>query len=401
MKYYYRIITTHVKEALDRGKSILLLGPRQTGKTTFIKTAIKPDISYSLIQPRDRFRYESNPSLLSDEIQAQILLQNLKNPIIAIDEIQKVPLLMDVIQDLIDQKIARFILTGSSARKLKYGSSINLLPGRLVLFHLDPLLINEITETLPSLEDLLIYGQLPAVINEPLARNKNKDLESYVTTYLEEEIRAEALVRNVTSFAKFLKLAATEAGQIINYSAIAQQIPYISHSTIANYFQILQDCLVVEKIEAFASNQVRKRLSKAPKFLFFDLGIRRLCANEGTLLPKANLGKLFEQFIGLELIHSGRFLPEPIQITHFRDHNGPEIDYILQYQNQYVPIEIKYTDSPKEKDARHLKQFLEEHPSVKTAYIICTTPKPFVITPKIIALPWQQLRLVFEYLTTL
>lgn len=395
MKYYLRKVTTVIQEALSRGKSILLLGPRQTGKTTIIKNEIKPDISYSLIQPRARHRYESNPSILGDEIKAQIKLQNLVNPVVAIDEIQKVPILMDVIQDLIDNKVARFVLTGSSARKLKYGSTINLLPGRINFFHLDPLLLSELDEISLSIEDLLMYGSLPGIINEPDYNAKSQDLESYVSTYLEEEIRAEALVRNLGNFSKFLALAAEESGQIINYAALSQAIG-VSRTTIIDYFQILEDCLIIERIEPLIITQTRKRLSKSPKFLFFDLGIRRLCAKESSSLPNAILGKIFEQWVGLELCRNSRFMPNPMRVCYWRDHNGPEVDYVLQYEQIYIPIEVKWTELPKEKDSRHLKIFLQEYPEAKQAYIICRTPHPVLITPQIIALPWQQINLIFE-----
>lgn len=390
MKYYHRKILPSMQHALTRGKSVLLLGARQTGKTTLINQELNPDISYSLIQPALRQRYEQNPSLLGNEIIAEIRLRNLTKPIVVIDEVQKIPLILDVVQDLIDKKIAQFILTGSSARKLKHGPSINLLPGRVLLMHLDPLMISEMGETLPALEKLLLFGSLPNIITESSDTDKNKDLESYVSTYLEEEIRAEALVRNMGHFSKFLYLAASESGKMINASQLSQAIG-VSHSTVAGYFQILQDCLIAERIDPLIESRTRTRLSKASKYIFFDLGIRRLCAEEGAQLPLTTMAHLFEQFVGLELIRNSRLMEESVKIRYWRDHAGPEVDYVIECNHNYTPIEVKWSEQPTEKDCRHLQIFLNEYTNAKQGYIICRTPKAFLITKNIMALPWQDI----------
>jgi len=389
MKYIKRKILPSISHALQRGKSILLLGARQTGKTTLIHEEIKPDISYSLIQPAIRQRYEMNPSLLADEILAEIQLKNLSEPIIAIDEVQKIPLIFDVVQDLIDKKIARFVLSGSSARKLKHGPSVNLLPGRVVLLQLDPLLISELTNVMP-LEQYLLYGSLPGIYNEQLFTDKNKDLDSYVKTYLEEEIRSEALVRNIGHFAKFLYLAATESGNLIHFNQLSQKIG-VAHTTIASYFQILEDSLIIERIQPLTHSNTRNRLSKATKYLFFDLGIRRLCAEEGSQLPLTTLSHLFEQFVGLELIRNARFIEDPIHIRYWRDHAGPQVDYVIEYNGNYCPIEVKLNDQPTEKDCRHLSLFLNEYPNTTKGYVICQTPKPFLIRKNIMAISWKDI----------
>jgi predicted AAA+ superfamily ATPase len=391
MEYFSRKITESIKHALERGKSVLLLGSRQTGKTTLIQAQLKPDLYYSFIQPAVRLRYERNPSLLASEIEAEIKLRSLKKPLIALDEVQKIPLIMDVVQDLIDRKVARFILTGSAARKLKHGASLNLLPGRIVLLRLDPLLLSEMPTPLPNLHDLLLYGTLPGIVTESSNEDKNIDLDTYVKTYLEEEVRAEALVRNIGHFAKFLLLAASESGNLINLTKLSQEIG-IAHTTIAAYYQILEDCLLIEKVQALTKSRTRQRLSKAPKFIFFDLGIRRLCAEEGNQLPLSTYGKLFEQFVGLELIRNARLLKESTRISYWRDHNGPEVDYVVEQAGTYTPIEVKWTDMPSENDCRHLKVFFEEYQDqAKQAYIICQTPKRYFITKNIIALPWQEI----------
>lgn len=397
MTYLNRQIFSVTQHALNRGKSVLLLGARQTGKTTLIHQQIKPDIYYSFIQPAIRQRYEMNPSLLAGEIEAEIRVKKLQDPIVVIDEIQKVPLVLDVVQDLIDRRVARFILTGSSARKLKRGATINLLPGRVVLLHLDPLMLTEITESLPPISSLLLYGSLPGIFTESLDQDRNIDLNTYVKTYLEEEIRAEALVRSIGHFAKFLLLAASEAGNIINLRKLSQEIG-VAHSTISGYFQILEDCLILERIEPLTHSPIRSRLSKAPKYVFFDLGVRRLCAEEGINLPITNMSNLFEQFVGIELIRQLRLLMTPTKVLYWRDHAGPEVDYVIQHDKGYVPIEVKWSTHPTEKDCRHIKLFLSEYKNASEGYIVCQTQKRYLLADNITAIPWQEISLILDTL---
>lgn len=199
--YYPRAIEPELTRHLARGKSILLLGPRQTGKTTLIGS-LDADLSISLVSPGVRQRYERYPSLLAGEVRAlPRSAKRRKRPLVCVDEVQKVPALMDVGQELIDGGEAQFVFTGSSARKLRRTHEINLLPGRVVALRLDPLMIEELRPA--NVEDALLFGGLPAI--QPLRHKPDKetDLRSYVETYLEEEIRQEALVRKVGAFGRF------------------------------------------------------------------------------------------------------------------------------------------------------------------------------------------------------
>jgi len=388
MVYIKRKIERSISDALARDKSVLLFGARQTGKTTLIDK-IPADAKLSFIQPAVRQLYEKNPSLLTGRIEA---LKSDKNalPLVIIDEVQKVPEILDVVQDLIDRKIAKFILTGSSARKLKTQHKLNLLPGRVIVLNLDPLTIDELPETKKKLEDLLLFGALPGIINLTNNENREIDLRSYVTTYLEEEIRAEATVRNVASFSKFLTLAAAESGNLVNFSKLSQEIG-VAHTTISAYYQILEDCLVAEKIEPFTQTKFRRRLIKTPKYLFFDLGIRRLAAEEGTRPPLKNLGMLFEQFIGLELVRRTKLTYDKSKIYFWHDANGPEVDWVIAQNDQLIPIEVKWTDSPTINDAKHLKSFCSEYENTSNSYVICRVPHKIKLSEKIFALPWQDI----------
>ena len=390
MVYFTRQLEQSIQYTLKRGKSILLLGARQTGKTTLIERLTSATLSYSLVQVETRLRYEKNPALLAQEIMAAAQTSTSKLCVF-IDEIQKLPLLLDSVQDLIDRNIAQFILTGSSARKLKHGTNINLLPGRVVQLQLDPLILAEIPHPLPPIEQLLFYGSLPATITTISSQDKETDLRSYVGAYLEEEIRAEAMVRNVGVFTRFLELAAIESGNLINFKQLSQDIG-VARQTIAEYYQILEDCLIVEKITPLTKSKTRRLLSKANKYIFFDTGVRRLCANEGIRLPPQNMGMLFEQWAGLELSRISRLAAHAFKVHYWRAHSGPEVDYVLAKENNYIAIEVKWTATPSTKDCRHLKLFLSEYGTAKQGFIICNTPKKLMLTENIMAIPWQEIQ---------
>lgn len=394
MTYLPRLIEKNILDTLERGKSVLLLGPRQTGKTTMIKHAIRPDISYSFAKAAIRQRYEQNPALFESE-----LIEQLKTythpPLVCIDEVQKIPRVMDIAQHLIDDNLARFILTGSSARKLRHNREINLLPGRVVSLAMTPLLYQEIVDQTPTLENILLYGTLPGIILDPDDEAREIDLSSYVATYLEQEIRAEAVVRNLGSFSRFLQIAAGEAGRHINFTRLSQDIG-VADTTISNYYQILEDCLIVLRVDPLIDGQTKRRLIKSPKYLFFDLGIRRACANEGTGFQRKVMGELFEHYVGNELIYQSQLDHPHVKVKYWRDVAGPEIDYVLDASHQFIPIEVKWSDNPTFTDARHLIKFMQEYPSAKMSYIVCRTPRSYKLAENVTVIPWQKISAVFE-----
>ncbi len=392
--YLQRLIEPTLRDIIAQGKSILLLGARQTGKTTLLKHLGVADLTYSLLDPELRLRFEKSPGLLGQEIKAYTLLHKLHRlPIVIIDEVQKIPALMDAIQLLIDDHVAQFILTGSSMTKLRRHAQFNLLPGRVINFHLDPLSLPELNKPLPELETLLTFGSLPGIFLETITATKELLLDSYVKNYLEEEVRGEALVRHLGSFARFLEIAAMEAGKQINIHKLSQDLGVGRH-IITEYFKVLEDCLIAEKIPAITNSTTRKRLTKASKYLFVDLGLRRVAAGEGTTLSDTTAGPIFEQFVGTELLRLLRLRIPAAKLGYWRDHAGPEVDYVIEYNKQYCPIEVKWTKTPTLRDARHLFPFINEYPCDLPAYIICRTEKPLLLHPQIIALPWQELETV-------
>lgn len=372
-----------MRALVRRGRSVLILGPRQTGKTTLVGR-LEPRLSVSMVRPDTRQIYEKDPSRLTAEVEA--IGRGRRPPLVVIDEIQKVPALLDAVQDLIDRRRATFVLTGSSARKLRRGSNVNLLPGRLTAVRLDPLTLDELPGR--PLVDVLLYGALPAIAVQQSKKSRESDLESYVTLYLEEEVRAEALVRNLGSFGRFLELAAAESGLAVNFLKLSQEIG-VAHTTVQAYYQILEDCLIAERVEPLTASRTRRKLMKAQKYLFFDLGVRRLAAREGVAPPRDAWGRLFEQWVGLELIRRSRLSTSPACIRWWRDPDGPEVDWVIEHRRRLIPIEVKWTDTPSAKDIRHLKVFLSEYRAATDAYLVCRTPRRMKLADHIDAIPWQ------------
>lgn len=390
--YIHRLLEQKINEVLFSEKSLLLLGPRQTGKTTLL-AHFSANRLITLANPRDRVRYEKEPFALTAEIEA--LADKEKNPLVIIDEIQKIPILLDAVQDLIDRQIARFILTGSSARKLRRGDSINLLPGRVIPLRLDPFSQNELPAHYLILENLLLDGSLPEIVLQESAEKRETLLDAYVTIYLEEEIRAEAIVRDIGHFARFLELAASGSGKIVNFTKLSQEIG-VSHSTIVGYYDILEDCFIAERVEPITLSKTRKKLSRSQKYLFYDLGVRRLAAREGRQLPRDYMGHLLEHYIGLELICYMRIAQTRFRLKYWRDPAGPEVDWVVDTGDAYIPIEVKWTDMPGSQDIKYLQLFLNEYPQARKGFIICRTPHPMKLRENIIALPWDRLQDVFE-----
>lgn len=388
MKIIKRALQEKLTRTLKRGKSVLLLGPRQTGKTTLI-SQYKADLEITLLIAKVRRQYEADPDQLIREVQA-LKKANGPPPLVIIDEVQKVPDLMDGIQYLIDKNLGQFILTGSSARKLRHNKNINLLPGRLIQLYLDPIALGEAPTPHLPIEDFLLYGSLPAIYLESDPLIREEELDSYVDLYLEDEVRAEALVRDIGAFENFLQLAAIESGNIVNFDKISQEVG-VARTTIAAYYQVLEDCLIAERIEPYTTSKSRKKLTKSPKYMLFDLGLRRLAAKEPSTLPHKYLGNLFEQFIGLELIRWSRLQASKPTVHFWRDSSGPEVDWLLCRNKDVLPIEVKWTDSPSRRDAKHLEIFLKEYPTANQAYIVCRISQPQVLSEGIQAISWKGL----------
>lgn len=257
----------------------------------------------------------------------------------------------------------------------------------MLFHHLDALSVLEL-DSVPDIEELLLNGSLPEVIQQSDSQSKERLLVSYVEIYLEQEVRAEAEVRNLASFSQFLSLAAIEAGNSVNLSNISQDIG-VSRHTIYEYFKLLEDCLITFRIDPITEHVGRRRLSKSSKYLFFDLGVRRIAAAEGLRLPQKYYGNLFEQFVGIEILKVIRVYASQAKLRYWQDHAGPAVDYVLEYSRQYLPIEVKWTESPLMKDARHLLKFMNEYDCNVPALIVCQAQRPLQLADNVLAIGWK------------
>jgi predicted AAA+ superfamily ATPase len=345
---YHRIIPL---EPLIKRKSLFLFGPRQTGKTFLLKKRFPAARFYNLLLSDVFFRFSQRPHLLREELISPI---DHGQPII-IDEIQKLPVLLDEVHNLIEEKHLKFILTGSSARKIKRGGA-NLLAGRAATRHLFPLVSAEIPGY--QLLKILNFGSLPFIYN---SESPEEDLLSYVGTYLKEEVQAEGVVRRIENFSKFLQLAALVNGELLNFSNVASDMGMPS-KTIKEYFLILEDTLIGHFLQPFTRTQKRKAISTA-KFYFFDVGVANTLAGRSHIRPKTELfGKALEHFIFLEIKAFLSYRNDKRQISFWRSKSGYEVDFVL---GESTGIEVKGTEMVTEKHLTGLKSLAQEIPLKK------------------------------------
>lgn len=363
--------------SLSSEETCFLWGPRQTGKSTLLKTLFPDAVYYDLLLSNQYRRFVADPSILRQECEARGMNRsNQKDPII-IDEVQKVPELLDEIHWLIENRGLRFILCGSSARKVKR-SRANLLGGRAVRYQLFPLVYPEIPGF--SLIKALNSGLLP---RHYLSKSPAKLLEAYVVEYLKEEIAAEAVTRNIPAFNRFLEVAAMCNGEMVNFNNIAGDCG-VSAPTIKEYFQILEDTLIGGFIPAFRK-KAKRRLIRAPRFIFFDVGIVAHLARRGQVREGSELfGRAFEHFITLEVLAHSSYSDLNYPVTYWRTASQLEVDLVLDTE---VAIEIKSTDRVVDKHLRGLRAFKEEHTC--SCILVSRDPGPRKTSDGILILPWQ------------
>lgn len=384
--------------------SFFLFGPRQVGKTTLIKNSFGLDscLIYDLLIPEELRRLKMNPGRFRDEI----IYRDSKYTHVFIDEVQKLPEILDEIHYLLEnmKKPPAFILSGSSARKLKR-SNANMLGGRAFSFSLFGLTHLELMPSSKfSLYRSLEFGSLPAIYLLSMGGDENAEvgvreqsqdailaLRSYVNTYIKEEIQMEALVRNLDTFTEFLKLAADENTNVLNYSNIASDIR-VSSATVKEYYQILEDTLLGFYLRPYSS-RLRKKLSKHPKFYFFDTGVARALQQKLSLelTPKTKeFGKAFEHFIIKEFIYTANYLNPDYKFSYYRTENNAEVDLIIEAPTGKVfAVEVKASDTPKNSELKGLKSFKTLVPK---ASLICASlaEKRYKLDEDIWVYPWQE-----------
>jgi len=368
---------------LPQGQSAFLWGARKTGKSTFLHSEFKESIWYDLLKTDELMRLMIAPHLLREELLA-VSSERLQHPVI-IDEIQKIPALLDEVHWLIENKKIGFILCGSSARKLKRGAA-NLLGGRAWRFHFYPLVYKEIENF--NLMRALNHGLIPS---HYLSEQPTRMLRAYVADYLTEEIQAEGLVRNLPSFARFIELAGFCNGQMLNYANVARDCG-IDAKTVKSYFQILQDTLVGYLIDPFSKKAKRDVISTTPKFYLFDVGVaNHLSKTTIELLRGTTAGNAFEHFILMELIAFLGLHEIDSPICYWRSKTGLEVDFILNDGN--FVIEVKIDAHPSLGELTGLRAFCHDY-KPDHAVVVCTAPRRRVLGAEngveIVAVPWQE-----------
>jgi len=334
--------TIDLRKVLQQ-RSCFLFGPRQTGKSWLIRNTLGSFRLYNLLDTDTFLNLSRSPRRLREECTPQ-------DRIVIIDEIQKLPSLLDEIHLLIEERRIRFLLTGSSARKLKRGG-VNLLGGRAWVKHLHPLSFGELGEKFDLLR-ALNHGLLPPIY---LGDTPDAELETYAGTYLKEEIAAEGLTRNVPAFSRFLEVAALCNGQVANYTKVSNDAQ-VARSTVQEYFQILKDTLVAYEVPAWLGSKKRKPISTS-KFYFFDSGVARFLQNRPPVRAGSpEFGALFENYIFHELKTFSDYHGAST-ISYWRSKSGFEVDFVLADK---TAVEVKASRTIGSQDLRGLRALAEE-----------------------------------------
>ncbi|MCP4269096.1 MAG: ATP-binding protein [Candidatus Brocadiaceae bacterium] len=364
--------------SLPSSKSAFLWGARKTGKSTYLKNIFPNSIRFDFLMTDLFFSLSKNPALMREQILSKNNSKQLKHPII-IDEVQKIPSILDEVHWLIENKGLRFILCGSSARKLKRGHA-NLLGGRAWRFEMFPLTSREIGRI--NLLKALNSGLIPTHYLEDGYR---KSLRSYVQDYLKEEIMAEGLTRNIPAFARFLDSLGYSNGELTNFSNIARDCG-VDSKTVREYYQILEDTLLGTFIVPFKKKQGRQAITKAAKFYLFDVGVAGILSKRIIQEEKGVLfGQAFEHFILMEILAHKSYKEADYDVQFWRTKTGNEVDFILQ--DGEIAIEVKGTNRVDKTDLKSIMIFQEEYKPDKSI-VVCNEKHPRKHR-EIEILPWQ------------
>ncbi|PIQ91271.1 MAG: AAA family ATPase [Candidatus Omnitrophica bacterium CG11_big_fil_rev_8_21_14_0_20_41_12] len=373
----------NIKRILDlrlpSHQSAFLWGARKTGKSTYLKERFPGSIVYDFLKTDLFLEMSKNPSLLREQLLAKELSE-LKKPII-LDEVQKVPQMLDEVHWLIENKGLRFVLCGSSARKLKLGHA-NLLGGRAWRYELFPFVSREISRF--NLLRALNHGLIPFhyLQNDSDCR---KSLEAYVQDYLRQEVFAEGLTRNIPAFSRFFEAFGYAHGEITNYTNIARECG-VDSKTVKEYYQILIDTLLAIRVEPFKKRQSRQVITKASKYYMFDVGVAGYLTKRNLGKEKgAEFGKAFEHFLLMEMTAYRSYAGKDFAINFWRTKSGMEVDFVLGQGE--MAIEVKGTSRIDGKDMNGLGAFMQSC-SPKRSILVCNE-KEKRLHGKIEILPWR------------
>ena len=338
-----------IEKKLDEG--MFLFGARQTGKSTLLKERFKDAIYYDLLNPNVRKAFKRNPNSLWEALQDKPA-----GTLVIVDEIQKVPELLDVVHSLMVDRGLFFILSGSSSRKLKR-SGANTLGGRAIPETLYPLVWPEVTDF--QIDRAVQNGMIP---RHYMVEDATKRLSGYVKIYLDEEIREEGEVRELDAFERFMEVAAICDGEMLNYSNIASDCG-VSAKTVKSYFQILYDTLIGYEIPAFRK-EIKRKIIQAPKFYYFDVGLANYLMGRHSLKRGTDdYGHAFEHLVMQELVAYKGYNDKRDAISYWHTYDKKEVDAVIG--DAKVAIEIKSTEHVETKHKKGLKAFKEEHPDCR------------------------------------
>ena len=366
-----KIIRRLFELKLPRGQSAFLWGPRKVGKSYWIRRCL-PDATVIDLLKTDVFAdYSSRPSLLRERYLDH------KN-LIVIDEVQKVPSLLDEVHWLIENKGLSFLLTGSSARKLRHGHA-NLLGGRAWRRTLTPLSYQEVEGF--DLGKVMISGLLPP---HYLSTQPAEDLRAYVADYLKEEIAAEGLTQNIPAFNEFLRVAAITSSELLNYMNIARETG-VSQQTVRTYFDILEDTYLGFRIPPWKKSKNR-RMIMTEKFYLFDVGVANFLARRRPQPGGSEFGKSFEHYILMELKAYQAYKDPDLSINFWRSSSGQEVDFMMG--DRELAVEVKGSERVHEGDIRSLVALMEDG-HVKKCVVVCLEKEPRQIHKGIEVIPWR------------
>ena len=336
-------------------KSHFLFGPRQTGKTSLIRHSLKGVRSYDLLDTSVYLALSQNPGRISQELDP-------RDEIVVVDEIQRLPVLLNEIHRLIEERGIRFLLTGSSARKLRRGG-VNLLGGRARTKYMHPLTYRELGNQFDLLK-AIDRGLLPSIY---LSDDPRADLQAYTGSYLQQEIVAEGITRNIPAFSRFLKVAALCNGTVVNFTNVSNdaQVP---RTTVYEYFEILKDTLLLHELPAWRKSKKRKPLASS-KYYFFDVGVVATLQGREFRQGTPEFGEAFETYLMHELVSYSDYISgEPL--SYWRSTSGFEVDFIL---GDHTAIEVKAKENLSTQDLKPLRALAEEK---KLKRYLCVSLEP-------------------------
>lgn len=372
-----RIIERVLNIKLPLRQSAFLWGPRKTGKTTYLKMRFPDSLSYDFLKTDFFIELSKNPALLRERLLAKPA-EILRRPVI-LDEVQKVPQVLDEVHWLMENRGLRFILCGSSARKLKRGHA-NLLGGRAWHYEMFPLVSAELKKL--DLLRILNRGMIP--VHYLQEEGYKMSLKAYVQDYLKEEIFAEGLTRNIPAFSRFLEAFGYSHGEITNYSNIARDCG-VDSKTVKEYYQILVDTLLALRIEPFKKKQSRQVITKAPKYYLFDVGVAGFLKKRHIEEEKGDeFGRALEHFILTEIAAYRAYSNGEFAINFWRTKAGFEVDFVLGAGE--VALEIKGSSRVDKSDLKALSAFIEEY-SPRKSFVVCNE-KEKRIRGKVEIIPW-------------